>query len=132
MDAAFECSGYPFYQTRCLQAVRRYGTVFCYGFLPDSEERLPIHILDDIMNRRVHLTGGHDVNFDYREGLLTMLCDPEVQRGIDLMVTHEFNMSDGAAAFEACLSKKAGKVYQLIRDTYDDLKSQGQAPRTPS
>jgi len=27
------------------------------------------------------------------------------------MVTHEFNMSDAALAFEACLSKKTGKVY---------------------
>jgi threonine dehydrogenase-like Zn-dependent dehydrogenase len=110
VDAVFECSGYPFYQTRSLQAVRRYGTVFCFGFLPDSDERLPIHILDDIMNRRVHLTGGHDVNFSYREGLLKMLSDRGVQRSIDLMVTHEFNMSDGAAAFEAALSKKAGKI----------------------
>jgi len=111
VDAVYECSGYPFYQTRSLQAVRRYGTMFCFGFLVNSEEKLPIHLLDEIMNRRIKLTGGHDVNFSYREGLLKMICDPEVQRGVDLMVTHEFNMSDGAAAFEAALSKKAGKIY---------------------
>jgi uncharacterized OB-fold protein len=28
-----------------------------------------------------------------------------------MMVTHEFNMSDGATAFETCLGKKCGKIY---------------------
>ena len=27
------------------------------------------------------------------------------------MVTHEFNMSDAARAFQAALSRKAGKIY---------------------
>ena len=40
-----------------------------------------------------------------------MLRDPGVRKNIDLMVTHEFNMSDGAKAFEVALSKKAGKIY---------------------
>jgi uncharacterized OB-fold protein len=40
-----------------------------------------------------------------------MLQDREVQRATDLMITHEFNMSDAAAAFDACLEKKCGKVY---------------------
>jgi threonine dehydrogenase-like Zn-dependent dehydrogenase len=110
-DVVFECSGYPYYQKRCLQAVRRYGQMRLFGFLVGSEEPLPIHLLDEIHNRHVTLTGNHDVNITHREGLIQMLTNPEVQRATDLMVTHEFNMSDGAAAFEACLSKKAGKVY---------------------
>ena len=111
VDAVFECSGYPYYQKRCLQAVRRYGQYRMFGFLVGSDEPLPIHMLDEIHNRHVTLSGNHDVNVNHREGLIRMLQDPEVQRATDLMVTHEFNMSDGAAAFEACLSKKAGKVY---------------------
>ncbi|MFW2403405.1 MAG: zinc-dependent alcohol dehydrogenase [Gammaproteobacteria bacterium] len=111
VDAVFECSGYPYYQTRAISALRRYGGMFCFGFLPGSDEKLPIHVLDDIMNKHITITGGHDVAVKHREGLLNMLCDADVQRGLDHMITHEFNMSDGARAFEACLSKKAGKVF---------------------
>ena len=110
-DHVFECSGYPYYQKRCLQAVRRYGNMYMLGFLVGVDEPLPIHLLDEIHNRAVTLTGSHDVRVKDREGLVKMLTDPEVQKKIDLMVTHEFNMSDGAAAFEAALSKKAGKIY---------------------
>jgi threonine dehydrogenase-like Zn-dependent dehydrogenase len=110
-DAVFECSGYPYYQKKCLAAVRRYGQMRLFGFLVGSDQPLPIHLLDEIHNRHVIISGNHDVNVTHREGLVEMLRDPEVQRATDLMITHEFNMSDGAAAFEACLSKKAGKVY---------------------
>jgi threonine dehydrogenase-like Zn-dependent dehydrogenase len=115
-DAVFECSGYPYYQKKCLAAVRRYGQMRLFGFLVGSEEPLPIHLLDEIHNRHVTLSGSHDVNVNHREGLIEMLRDPEVQRATDLMITHEFNMSDAAAAFEACLSKKAGKVYLYPHD----------------
>jgi threonine dehydrogenase-like Zn-dependent dehydrogenase len=110
-DAVFECSGYPYYQKRCLKAVRRYGYMRLFGFLVGSTEPLPIHLLDEIHNRAVILSGNHDVNVNHREGLVKMLQDPYVQKATDLMVTHEFNMSDAALAFEACLSKKTGKVY---------------------
>lgn len=110
-DHVFECSGYPYYQKRCLQAVRRYGNMYMLGFLVGVDEPLPIHLLDEIHNRAVTITGSHDVRVKDREGLVEMLRDPEVQKKIELLVTHEFNMSDGAAAFEAALSKKAGKIY---------------------
>jgi threonine dehydrogenase-like Zn-dependent dehydrogenase len=110
-DHAFECSGYPYYQRRSIQAVRRYGTVYLLGHLVGVDEPFSINLKDEIHNRAVRLTGSHDVRVKDREGLVQMLCDPGVQRNIDLMVTHEFNMSDGAAAFEAALSKKAGKIY---------------------
>jgi len=110
-DSVFECSGYPYYQKKCLAAVRRYGQMRLFGFLVGSDEPLPVHLLDEIHNRHVTISGNHDVNVTHRDGLIEMLMDPEVQRATDEMVTHEFNMSDGAAAFEACLSKKCGKVY---------------------
>jgi threonine dehydrogenase-like Zn-dependent dehydrogenase len=91
--------------------VRRYGRIFHLGFVPGSLENLPIHILDQIINRHVWITGGHDVRFRDREGLVRMLQDPEVQRMIDIMVTHEFPMSKANEAFEAALSKQAGKIY---------------------
>ena len=110
-DAVFECSGYPYYQKRCLQAVRRYGHMRLFGFLVGSDEPLPIQLLDEIHNRHVSLTGNHDVNINHRDGLVKMLMDPEVQKATDLLITHEFNMSDAGQAFEACLSKKCGKVF---------------------
>jgi len=111
VDYVAECSGYPYYQSKAIAAVRRYGGIFFFGFLPGSEDKLDIHILDEIMNRHVQLTGGHDVRFIDRERLLRMLQDRDVQAAIDHMVTHEFNMSDADAAFEAALSKQAGKLY---------------------
>jgi len=81
------------------------------GFLPSGTEPFPIYLLDEIHNRHVHLTGSHDVRIKDRAALVEMLMDPDVQKKIDLMVTHEFNMSDGKAAFDAALSKKAGKIF---------------------
>lgn len=118
VDYAVECSGYPYYQTRTIAALRRYGGLFFFGFLPGSSQKLDIHVLDEIMNRHVSLTGGHDVRWQDREGLLNMLQNREVQRAVDLMVTHEFNMSDGKAAFDAALSKKAGKIYLYPWEDY--------------
>lgn len=40
-----------------------------------------------------------------------MLGHPQVQAAADLLITHEYNMSQGAEAFDAALSKKAGKVF---------------------
>ena len=111
VDYAAECSGYPYYQGKTIAAVRRYGSVFFFGHVPGSDHKLEIHVMDEIMNRHVYLTGGHDVRWQDREGLLIMLQDKSVQVTVDKMVTHEFNMSDGKAAFEAALSKKAGKIY---------------------
>lgn len=111
VDHVAECSGFPFYQSKCIAAVRRYGGVFFFGHVPGSDHKLEIHVLDEIMNRHVQLTGGHDVRFIDRPDLVRMLMDKEVQRRVDLMVTHEFNMSDAQQGFEAALSKKAGKIF---------------------
>jgi threonine dehydrogenase-like Zn-dependent dehydrogenase len=110
-DAVFECSGYPFYQKRTLAAARRYGKMYMFGFIVGDETPLPIHLLNELHNRHVSLTGGHDVQVNHRPGLVEMLRDNKVKQMLDLIITHEFNMSDAAKAFEACLSKKAGKVF---------------------
>jgi threonine dehydrogenase-like Zn-dependent dehydrogenase len=110
-DLVIEASGYPYYQRRALEAVRRYGTVWLYGFLVDNYERFPMHFLDDIHNRSIRISGSHDVQIRHREGLLRMLSNPSVQAMSDHMITHEYNMSQGVDAFEAALSKQAGKIY---------------------
>ncbi len=110
-DHVIEASGYPFYQKKCLDAVRRFGNMWLYGFLVETSEPLSIHLLDEIHNRGVKLSGSHDVHVKHREGLVKMLMNPEVQEMADHLITHEYNMSQGAEAFEAALSKKAGKIF---------------------
>ena len=110
-DHVIEASGYPYYQEKCLQAVRRFGHVWLYGFLVESAQALPINLLDSIQNRGVVLSGSMDVHVIHREGLLRMLCNPKVQEMADHLITHEYNMSEAAEAFEAALSKRAGKIY---------------------
>lgn len=111
VDHVFEASGHQYYQRRALQAVRRYGNLFMFGFLVGDDRPLPIHLLDEVHNRHVHITGGHDVRVQHRADLVRMLQDPEVQRKLDILITHEFNMSDADKAFEAILAKEAGKVF---------------------
>ena len=110
-DHVFEASGYAYYQHKALAGVRRFGNVWLYGFLVESSEPLPIRLLDVIHNRGVHLSGNHDVHVKHREGLLRMLQNPEVQLWADQLITHEYNMSEANQAFEAALSKKAGKIF---------------------
>ena len=110
-DLVIEASGYPYYQKKALAAVRRFGWVWLYGFLVESGDPLPINLLDEIHNRGVRLSGSHDVYVSHREGLIRMLRNPEVQDMADHLITHEYNMSQGAEAFEAALSKRAGKIY---------------------
>lgn len=117
-DAVFECSGYPYYQKKCLAAARRYGKMYMFGFIVGDETPLPIHLLDELHNRHVSLTGGHDVQVNHRPGLLKMLQDETVKQHLDHVITHEFNMSDASAAFAACLSKNAGKVFLYPHDDY--------------
>lgn len=110
-DHVFEASGYSYYQKKALAAVRRFGNVWLYGFLVENSEPLPISLLDEIHNRGVKLSGNHDVHVKHREGLIRMLQNPQVQAWAEHLITHEFNMSDAAQAFEAALSKKAGKIF---------------------
>ena len=110
-DHVFEASGYPYYQKKALACVRRFGNVWLYGFLVEDSEPLPIRLLDEIHNRGVHLSGNHDLHVKHREGLVRMLQNPQVQQWSDALITHEFNMSEATEAFEAALSKKAGKIF---------------------
>ncbi|MXZ52715.1 MAG: zinc-binding dehydrogenase [Acidimicrobiaceae bacterium] len=113
-DAAFECSGAPYYLDRCMAGLRRYGTLFSMGFT--GSEGYSVSILNDMMDRHINWTGGHDVRFRDRDGLLRMLGDPEVQGWIDTIVTHTYPMSRAAEAFEVALTKDCGKIYLLPQE----------------
>ena len=55
--------------------------------------------------------GQHDVRSLDREYLIRALLDPQVQRMVDVMVTHEFPMSRAGEAFDVQVSKQCGKIY---------------------
>ncbi len=113
-DAAFECSGAPYYLHRCLAGLRRYGTLFSLGF--NGPERYPVSVLCEIIDRHVTWTGGHDVRFRDRAGLMRMLGDADTQRRIEVIATHTFPMSRAAEAFEMGLSRQCGKLYLLPQE----------------
>ncbi len=108
-DVAFECSGAPYYLDRCFAGLRRYGHMHSQGFLGSG--RYTVSILNDIMDRHLKWSGGHDVRFRDRDGLLRMLQHPDVQRRINVVNTHSFPMSAAQDAFEVGLTKQCGKIY---------------------
>lgn len=108
-DVALECSGAPYYLDRCFAGLRRYGHLQSLGFLGSG--RYEVSILNDVMDRHLSWSGGHDVRFRDRDGLLRMLQDEAVQRQIDTLTTHDFPMSRAQEAFEVGLSKNCGKIY---------------------
>lgn len=112
-DVAFECSGAPYYLDKCFEGLRRYGHMHSQGFLGSGD--YTVSILNTMMDRHVSWSGGHDVRFRDRDGLLRMLQDPEVQRRIDVLHTHTFPMSRAGEAFEVGLGKDCGKIY-LVPD----------------
>ena len=122
-DYAFECSGYPYYQQKCLDAVRNYGTLVLLGYAAHEGRDLKWKL-----NTEHTISWGHktitvhfDVNFNHRRDLLETLKDPWVQEQIDLLVTHTFPMSQAAKAFELLNNRNAteefiGKVHLLPGD----------------
>ena len=112
-DFSFECSGYPYYQQKCLDALRHYGTMILLGYAAHEGPELKW-----ALNTEWGLCWGHktitahfDVNFNHRQDLVETLCDPWIQKYVDTLVTHELPMSRAAEGFEALNNKEAGKVY---------------------
>ena len=114
-DVAFECAGVPYYLDRCMAGLRRYGTMYSLGH-DEGSVLYSLSILNDLIERHITWTGGHDVRHRDRDGLLRMLCDPRVQGWIDTIVTHTFGMSRASEAFEIALAKECGKIYLLPQE----------------
>jgi D-arabinose 1-dehydrogenase-like Zn-dependent alcohol dehydrogenase len=112
VDFSFECSGYPYYQQKCLDALRHYGTMVQLGYAADQKD------LKWELNTEWGLCWGHktitasfDVNFNHRKDLLEVLQDQWIQEKVDRLVTHVLPMSRAAEAFELLNKKEAGKVF---------------------
>ena len=109
VDHAVDGSGVPFYQEKLMEAVRVYGCINFSGHTPGA--RLALSPLDHVLDPAHRFLGQHDVRMQDRERLVRSLTDPQVQAMIDVMVTHEFPMSQAGDAFDVQVSKQCGKVY---------------------
>jgi len=109
VDVAIDGSGVIFYQERLMSAVRKYGQINFSGHTPGSRLHLsPLHHILDPAHR---ISGQHDVRARDRERLIRALMNPDVQRMVDIMVTHEYPMSKAGEAFAKQVSKECGKIY---------------------
>ncbi len=109
VDHAVDGSGVTYYQEKLMAATRLYGTINFSGHTPGAKVDLsPLHHVIDPGHT---LLGQHDVRIRDREGLVRALCNKEVQRMIDVMVTHEFPMSRAGEALDVQVSKRCGKIY---------------------
>lgn len=120
VDFAFECSGYPFYQQKCLDALRHYGHLVLLGYAAQEGENFTWNL-----NTERGLSWGHktisshfDVNVNHRSDILLALQDPWMQAQIDKLVTHTIPMSRAEDAFKL-LAKRVesdefiGKIHFL-------------------
>lgn len=62
-DFAFECSGYPYYQQRCLDALRHYGTLVLLGYV--AHEGKGLSGCPDFP-RVPDVAGGRGIRYDHR------------------------------------------------------------------
>lgn len=109
VDHSVDGSGVTYYQEKLMAATRIYGTVNFSGHTPGAKIELsPLHHVIDPAHS---IMGQHDVRTKDREYLVRALMNKEVQRMIDVMVTHEFPMSQAGEAFDIQVSKQCGKVY---------------------
>ena len=109
VDHAVDGSGVPYYQEKLMAATRMYGNINFSGHTPGA--RLELSPLQHVLDPGHILQGQHDVRAKDREHLVRALTNKEVQRMIDVMVTHEFPMSKADAAFEIQVGKQCGKIY---------------------
>ncbi|MEH6471302.1 MAG: zinc-binding dehydrogenase [Halopseudomonas sp.] len=102
VDFSFECSGYPYYQQKCLDALRHYGTLTLLGYAAHEGANLKwdLHTESGLCWGHKQITAHFDVNFNHREDILRSLCDPWMQAKVDQLITHTFPMSRAQEAFE--------------------------------
>lgn len=111
VDISFECSGYPYYQHRCIAALRHYGTCVLLGYAPHEPLVLDLRCEPELMRGKKFLAASFDVHFNDRLDLIELLQDPWMQARVDQLVTDIFPMSKAREAFDKILAGQAGKVY---------------------
>ena len=119
-DFSFECSGYPYYQQKCLDSLRHYGTMIQLGYAADQGTDLKWDLNTEygVCWPKKTITASFDVDFRHRREILETLCDPWMQEKVDKLVTHTFPMSKAAEAFEMLNDRNSveefvGKVHLI-------------------
>lgn len=122
-DFSFDCSGYPYYQQKCLDATRHYGTLCILGYAAHEGESLrwQLHTESGLCWGHKNITAHFDVNFNHRDDILRMLNTDWMKERVDKLVTHTFPMSEAAKAFELLNNRNetdefVGKVHLLPRE----------------
>ena len=112
-DFAFECSGYPYYQQKCLDALRHYGTLVLLGYAAHEGKDLKWELNTEYGVSWGHktITSHFDVNFNHRTDLIRLLEDPWIQDKVDDLVSDIVPMSEAKGAFEKLIAKQADKVF---------------------
>jgi len=107
VDFSFECSGYPYYQRKCLDALRHYGTMTLLGYAAHEKDlKLELNTEWDLCWGHKQITASFDVAFKDRLSLVEMLLEKPVQEKVDEMVTHQFPMSKAEEAFDLLINHK--------------------------
>ena len=109
VDHSVDGSGAAYYQEKLMAATRVYGNVNFSGHI--AGERFVLNPLQHVIDPAHQFSGQHDVRIKDREGLARALMNEDVQRMIDVMVTHEYPMSKAGDAFDTQVSKDCGKIY---------------------
>ena len=117
VDFSFECSGYPFYQRKCLDALRHYGTMIQLGYAAHEKDlKFELNTEWDLCWGHKHITASFDVAFNDRQALLEVLQDSWIQEKVDKMISHQFPMSQAEEAFKTIIAKKTCKVHLLPQE----------------
>lgn len=113
VDFSFECSGYPYYQQKCLDVLRPYGTLVLLGYAADQGKDLKwaLNTEHGLCWSHKTITAHFDVNVAHRADIIQTLRNPWVQGMVDRLVTHIIPMTNASEAFELLMQKEAGKIY---------------------
>ncbi|MEH6549392.1 MAG: zinc-binding dehydrogenase [Pseudomonadales bacterium] len=113
VDFSFDCCGYPYYQQKCLDVTRHYGTLMILGYAAHEGEALrwDMHTESALCWGHKKVTAHFDVNFNHRKDILNVLCDPWIQSKLDKLITHQFPMSQADEAFKMLINRKEGDEF---------------------
>ncbi|WP_163933046.1 zinc-binding dehydrogenase [Paraferrimonas sp. SM1919] len=101
VDFSFDCCGYPYYQQKCLDATKHYGTLMILGYAAHEPDlKWELNTESGLSWGHKNITAHFDVNFNHRKDILKVVGDPWIQSKLDKLITHRFPMSQASAAFE--------------------------------
>jgi len=93
-----------------IDLIRHDGVLYIQENLYNKNRILKVDPYAAIAEKNLKIMGTIDSRRMDRPGIIRMLRSKEVQRMWDVVVTHEFPMSDAEEAFKVSISKQCGKI----------------------